>query len=63
MATAIATPNWRIQFQRQSVTDNRIFTFTATVVEFNEDDCKSMVAYLKKLGYANVEYRMLVVIP
>lgn len=63
MATPIATPTWRIQFQRVSNVDNRIFTYTASVEVISEDEVKQIVAYLKKLGFDNIGYTLVIVIP
>lgn len=63
MATPIATPNWRIQFQRQSTTDQRIFTITEPVDELNSDDVKVIMAELKRQGFVNIAMTLVVVIP
>ena len=58
MATALTSVKWRLQFQRQSFTDDTVYYFEWNASEMTEDEIKAIVAMTKKLGYTNVRYSL-----
>lgn len=60
MPAPLVTPSWRIQFSKQSVTDQDVYTFTETITALSAADVEKVIAALKKQGYVNVQSTLII---
>lgn len=63
MATPATSIEWAVLFQRESLTDQTIYSATYDAVDVTEAQVKDLVRRLEKLGYIKVTYALRVVLP
>jgi len=63
MATAFSSVKWRLQANRVSVVDQEVYYIEFTSEQVTLQQLKDLKKQLELLGYVNVSYGLLVVVP